>query len=92
MEEGRAALEKVNKEMGLALDDWDLDYYTKLFTEVRCDVMTRHHTHAPPHTHTHTHHRTRTTAHAHAHAHARAPPKAPLSPSTTQSVHSHFFC
>lgn len=33
MEEGRAALEKVNKEMGLALDDWDLDYYTKLFTE-----------------------------------------------------------
>lgn len=42
MEEGRAALEKVNKEMGLALDDWDLDYYTKLFTEVRCDT-TRHH-------------------------------------------------
>jgi phosphoribosylformylglycinamidine synthase len=34
MEEGRAALEKVNKEMGLALDDWDLDYYTKLFAEV----------------------------------------------------------
>ncbi len=44
MEEGRAALEKVNKEMGLALDDWDLDYNTNLFTEVRCDVMTRHHT------------------------------------------------
>lgn len=33
LEEGRAALEKVNKEMGLALDDQDLDYYTKLFTE-----------------------------------------------------------
>ena len=40
LEEGRAALEKVNKEMGLALDDWDLDFYTKLFTEV-------HHGHPP---------------------------------------------
>jgi phosphoribosylformylglycinamidine synthase len=29
--EGRAALERVNKEMGLAFDDWDMDYYTKLF-------------------------------------------------------------
>ncbi|KAK2080291.1 hypothetical protein QBZ16_000144 [Prototheca wickerhamii] len=28
---GRAALERVNAEMGLALDDWDLDYYTKMF-------------------------------------------------------------
>jgi len=30
---GRAALEKINKEMGLAFDDWDLDYYTELFKE-----------------------------------------------------------
>ncbi|HEX9885585.1 MAG TPA: phosphoribosylformylglycinamidine synthase [Longimicrobiales bacterium] len=32
MEEGRAALERVNAGMGLAFDDWDLDYYTELFT------------------------------------------------------------
>jgi phosphoribosylformylglycinamidine synthase len=31
MEEGRAALEKINRAMGLGLDDWDLDYYTNLF-------------------------------------------------------------
>jgi phosphoribosylformylglycinamidine synthase len=31
MEEGRAALERINREMGLAFDDWDLDYYTDLF-------------------------------------------------------------
>jgi phosphoribosylformylglycinamidine synthase len=31
MEEGREALERVNREMGLAFDDWDLDYYTDLF-------------------------------------------------------------
>ncbi len=31
MEEGRAALERINREMGLGLDDWDLDYYTNLF-------------------------------------------------------------
>jgi len=31
MEQGRVALEKINREMGLGLDDWDLDYYTKLF-------------------------------------------------------------
>ena len=30
-EEGRAALEKINGEMGLGLDEWDLDYYTNLF-------------------------------------------------------------
>jgi len=34
IEEGRAALEKVNKDLGLALDEWDLEYYTKLFVEV----------------------------------------------------------
>lgn len=31
MSEGRAALEKINNEMGLGFDDFDLDYYTKLF-------------------------------------------------------------
>jgi phosphoribosylformylglycinamidine synthase len=31
MEEGREALERVNREMGLAFDQWDLDYYTDLF-------------------------------------------------------------
>jgi phosphoribosylformylglycinamidine synthase len=31
MEEGRAALEKINQEMGLGFDDFDLDYYTTLF-------------------------------------------------------------
>lgn len=29
--EGRAALEKINREMGLGLDDWDIDYYYNLF-------------------------------------------------------------
>jgi phosphoribosylformylglycinamidine synthase len=33
MEEGRSALEKINREMGLGLDDWDLDYYTNLFVK-----------------------------------------------------------
>jgi phosphoribosylformylglycinamidine synthase len=31
MEQGRPALEKINRDMGLGLDDWDLDYYTNLF-------------------------------------------------------------
>ena len=31
MEEGRKALERINREMGLGMDDWDLDYYTNLF-------------------------------------------------------------
>ena len=31
MAEGRAALERLNGELGLAFDDWDLDYYTNLF-------------------------------------------------------------
>jgi phosphoribosylformylglycinamidine synthase len=31
MKEGRAALESINKEMGLGFDDFDLDYYTNLF-------------------------------------------------------------
>ena len=31
MSQGRAALEKINKERGLGFDDFDLDYYTNLF-------------------------------------------------------------
>ncbi len=31
LKNGRAALERVNQGMGLAFDDWDLDYYTDLF-------------------------------------------------------------
>ncbi|MBI5640555.1 MAG: phosphoribosylformylglycinamidine synthase, partial [Nitrospirae bacterium] len=30
-EEGRPALEKINREMGLGLDDWDIGYYYNLF-------------------------------------------------------------
>jgi phosphoribosylformylglycinamidine synthase len=33
LEEGRPALEGVNRSMGLAFDDWDLDYYTHLFQD-----------------------------------------------------------
>ncbi|MBI5075526.1 MAG: phosphoribosylformylglycinamidine synthase [Nitrospirae bacterium] len=33
VEEGRAALERVNREMGLGLDDWDIDYYYNLFVK-----------------------------------------------------------
>jgi phosphoribosylformylglycinamidine synthase len=33
MDEGRAALERIDAEMGLAFDDWDLEYYTRLFRE-----------------------------------------------------------
>jgi phosphoribosylformylglycinamidine synthase len=31
LEEGKEALRKINREMGLGLDDWDIDYYYKLF-------------------------------------------------------------
>ncbi|XP_014469379.1 PREDICTED: phosphoribosylformylglycinamidine synthase [Dinoponera quadriceps] len=31
MREGRKALEEVNTKLGLAFDDWDLDFYTELF-------------------------------------------------------------
>ncbi len=34
LEEGRSALEKINRKEGLAFDDWDLDYYTDLFSRV----------------------------------------------------------
>ncbi|MBI5664134.1 MAG: phosphoribosylformylglycinamidine synthase [Nitrospirae bacterium] len=30
-EEGKSALEKINKSMGLGLDEWDIDYYYNLF-------------------------------------------------------------
>lgn len=33
MTEGRAALERIDREMGLAFDEWDLEYYTKLFRD-----------------------------------------------------------
>ena len=33
LEEGRAALERINAEMGLGFDEADLDYYTRLFRE-----------------------------------------------------------
>jgi phosphoribosylformylglycinamidine synthase len=33
LRDGRAALERINREMGLAFDEWDLDYYTMLFAE-----------------------------------------------------------
>jgi phosphoribosylformylglycinamidine synthase len=33
LKEGRAALERINREMGLAFDEWDLDYYHRLFAE-----------------------------------------------------------
>ena len=33
MTEGRAALEHINDELGLAFDDWDLDFYTALFRD-----------------------------------------------------------
>nr|KAF6458097.1 phosphoribosylformylglycinamidine synthase [Rousettus aegyptiacus] len=33
--EGRPALERANQELGLALDSWDLDFYTKRFQELQ---------------------------------------------------------
>jgi phosphoribosylformylglycinamidine synthase len=33
IEEGKVALEKINRELGLGLDDWDIDYYYDLFTK-----------------------------------------------------------
>ncbi|XP_039297799.1 phosphoribosylformylglycinamidine synthase-like [Nilaparvata lugens] len=33
MKSGRRALEEVNDKLGLAFDDWDLDYYTKVFKD-----------------------------------------------------------
>lgn len=34
IEEGKSALEKINKEMGLGMDDWDVDYYFNLFVNI----------------------------------------------------------
>ncbi len=44
MEEGKAAIEKVNRKLGLGLDEWDINYYYELFardikrnpTDVEC--------------------------------------------------------
>ncbi|GAB4490808.1 MAG: phosphoribosylformylglycinamidine synthase [Thermodesulfovibrionales bacterium] len=33
IEEGRTALERINVSMGLGLDDWDIEYYYRLFVE-----------------------------------------------------------
>ena len=33
LQEGRVALERINRELGLAFDDWDLEYYTDLFLQ-----------------------------------------------------------
>ncbi|MDA8083829.1 MAG: phosphoribosylformylglycinamidine synthase [Nitrospiraceae bacterium] len=33
IEEGKSALSKINAEMGLGLDDWDIDYYYNLFVK-----------------------------------------------------------
>jgi phosphoribosylformylglycinamidine synthase len=33
MEEGKQALVQINKELGLGFDEWDIDYYYRLFTE-----------------------------------------------------------
>ena len=33
IEKGRRALEKINRTMGLAFDEWDLNYYTDLFLD-----------------------------------------------------------
>ena len=33
IENGRSALEKINTEMGLGLDDWDIEYYYNLFVK-----------------------------------------------------------
>lgn len=38
--EGRLALEKANQELGLALDSWDLDFYTKRFQELQRNPST----------------------------------------------------
>ena len=31
--EGKTAMENINKSLGLAFDDWDIDYYTQLFKD-----------------------------------------------------------
>lgn len=34
LSQGKKALQEVNSKLGLAFDNWDLEYYTKLFTDV----------------------------------------------------------
>ncbi len=36
IEEGKDALKKINAEMGLGLDEWDIDYYYNLFVKKLC--------------------------------------------------------
>ncbi|KAF0872648.1 PUR4 synthase, partial [Crocuta crocuta] len=38
--EGRRALERANQELGLALDSWDLDFYTRRFQELKRNPST----------------------------------------------------
>lgn len=33
LERGRAALEEINEELGLGFDEWDKDYYLRMFTQ-----------------------------------------------------------
>lgn len=33
LEQGRSALEEINQKLGLGFDDWDLEYYTRLFKD-----------------------------------------------------------
>lgn len=33
LDEGKVALEKLNKEKGLGFDEWDIEFYTKMFVE-----------------------------------------------------------
>ncbi|EHB04518.1 Phosphoribosylformylglycinamidine synthase [Heterocephalus glaber] len=40
LQEGRSALEKANQKLGLALDSWDLDFYTKRFQELQRNPST----------------------------------------------------
>ncbi len=34
LEQGRAAIEEINRRMGLGFDDWDIDYYLNLFKNI----------------------------------------------------------
>jgi phosphoribosylformylglycinamidine synthase len=48
MEQGRAALEQINTEMGLGFDDFDLNYYTNLFKVSIAFACTVSHLHSFP--------------------------------------------
>ena len=40
LSEGRAALVAINKDMGLGMDETDIEYYTKLFQDIGRDPTT----------------------------------------------------